>query len=424
MATGHFLAATVATVALGAISSQCAAQVAGLPALGVSAPQIAAGVDERQVSLDVTGAYDSNVARSTAALAAERGIIQQDFYVVPSANALFSQVFGRETVYLDATAGYKAYAKNPILDRSTIAIGAGAVGQLSLCQGTVASAYDRSQADLSTLPVGVEGGRPVAAAKDTQTNAVVDFTAICGRSIGFAPTGNVSEAWVTNDNTAFSAINAHIFSGSGGITYRSPVLGSATVSGQYSKVEYPDRILPFGGGTVGVGFQTTGAGVTFARAVGSRLSGTASINYTHLEPQNGFTQGFSGVTYNADLSYALNPRLTLTGVVGRGVTPSNEIEASFMVAEIYGAQASYALGSRLTVSTGYSRTHDNYEGIVIPVTFNLTEQTINSFYGNATFQLNKRISIGPSINYSQRTANFAPFNYKDVLAAATVKSTF
>lgn len=420
----HVLAATAAAVALAMICSPCAAQVAGLPTFGIAAPQITPGVDERQIGLDLTGEYDSNVARSDAALAAARGVKQQDFSILPAADVLFSQVFGRETVYLDATAGYRAYDRNKFLDRSNIQLGAGGVGQVSICQGTLAGAYERSQADLSTLPVAVESGGPIIAARDTQTNAVVDFTAICGRSVGFAPTANVSEVWVTNDAASFRAIDANVFSGSGGITYRSAVLGSATLSGQYSQTTYPNRFVPIGSGSESLGFQTTGGGVTLARAVGSRLSGTLSVDYTRLEPGNGVTQGFSGITYNGNIAYALNPRMNVTVVAGRAVVPSNEIEASFMVSQIYGVEASYALGSRLSLATGYSRARQQYEGILVPVVFNLTDEDTNTVYGNANFQLNRRLSFIPSISYSQRTANYAPLSYNDVLVLVTIKSTF
>jgi Putative beta-barrel porin 2 len=422
LTSGPAIAATAAVV-VGMIGSPCVAQVAGLPTFGISAPQITPGVDEKQIGIDLTGGYDSNVARSDAALAAARGVKQQDVYIFPAADVLFSHVLGRETVYLDAVAGYKAFDRNSFLDRSNIQIGAGTIGQVSICQATVAGAYNRSQADLSALPVAVEKGSASFAAKDTQTNAVVDFNAICGRSIGFAPTMNVSEVWVTNDAVSFRAIDADVFSGSGGITYRSPVLGSATISGQYSKVTYPNRFVPgFGGESLG--FQTTGGGVTLARAVGSRLSGSLSVNYTKLEPGSGFTQGFSGITYNGNIAYALNPRLNLTLVAGRAVTPSNEIEASFEISEIYGVEASYALGSRLTLATGYSRNHINYEGILFPVTFNLTEQTINTVYWNGGFRLNRHLTLIPSITYSQRATNFAPMNYNDVIVAFTARSTF
>lgn len=106
------------------------------------------------------------------------------------------------------------------------------------------------------------------------------------------------------------------------------------------------------------------------------------------------------------------------------MTPSNEEEAAFVISEIYGAEATYTFGSRLTLATGYSRTHQDYEGILFPVAFNLTEQTINSVYGHANFQLNRRLSVGPSVTYSQRTSNFEPENYTDVIVAVTLRSTF
>jgi hypothetical protein len=164
--------------------------------------------------------------------------------------------------------------------------------------------------------------------------------------------------------------------------------------------------------------------VTLARAVGSRLSGSLSINYTKLEHGIDFSQGFSGITYNGNITYALNPRLSVNVVAGRAVMPSNEIEASFVISEIYGAQATYTLGSRLSLDVGYSRTHQDYEGLLAPVLFNLTEQSTNTVYGNTEFRLNKHLSFGPSVTYAQRTANFAPLTYKDVLVALLLRSTF
>ncbi|HEX4178117.1 MAG TPA: hypothetical protein VHY57_06745, partial [Rhizomicrobium sp.] len=83
-----------------AISTPCMAQMAGLPTFGISAPQGAPGVNQTQIGLDVTGGYDSNVARSSAAVAAERGVTPGDFFIVPSGDVTFTRVFGRETIFL------------------------------------------------------------------------------------------------------------------------------------------------------------------------------------------------------------------------------------------------------------------------------------------------------------------------------------
>ncbi|HEY2047823.1 MAG TPA: outer membrane beta-barrel protein, partial [Caulobacteraceae bacterium] len=423
--TLQVLPATAIAVALGVFATPCAAQVSGLPSFGIQPPQITPGVDEKQIALDVTGAYDSNVARSDAALAAARGVTPQDFYIVPGGDFTFSHSFGRETIYLDGSAGYKAYDKNTFLNRSSIELGGGGVSQISICQSTAAGAYSRSQADLSYLPVVVQNGQPAAIAKDTLTNATVNFTATCGRTIGLAPTMSVSEVWVTNDNTSLAAIDAHVFNGSGGVTYRSPVFGSVTINGQYSKTTYPNRFVPFEGGSTSLGYQTTGGGITLARAVGSRLSGTLSVDYTNLEPGNGVTQGFSGITYNGDITYAVNPRLNVAVVAGREVAPSNEIEASFTLTEIYGVQASYGAGNRLSFAAGWSHVHALYEGLLVPVVlFNLTDQTTNSVYGNATYRLNRWLSVTPSVTYSQRTANVVAYSYTDVVCAVTLRSSF
>jgi hypothetical protein len=326
---------------------------------------------------------------------------------------------------LEGSAGYKAYDRNTFLDRSNIEIGGGGVGQVGVCQSSATGAYSRSQADLNYLPVVVQPGQqPTIANKDTLTDATVGFTATCGRAVGLAPTASVSEVWIQNSAASFSAIDAHVFNGSGGVTYRSPVFGSVTINGLYSKTLYPFRFVPVDGGSTSLSYQTTGGGITLARAVGSRLSGSLSIDYTKLEPGDGVTQGFSGITYSGNLVYAVNPRLNVSAVAGREVTPSNQIDASFSLTQIYGVQASYAMGSRLSLQTGYSRTHQLYEGLLFPVSFNITEQSINSVYGNATYKFNRWLSVEPSVTYSQRSANVVAFSYTDVVCAITLRSSF
>jgi Putative beta-barrel porin 2 len=410
-----------------AISTPCVAQVSGLPTFGIQAPQITPGVDEKQIGLDLSGGYDSNVARSSEALARERGITPEDFFISPGGDVTFSRVFGRQTVFLEALAGYRAYVRNSILDRENVTLDGGAVGQVSICQTSLTGGYDRAQADLSYLLITVDG-KPAPVVKDTRQDGVVDFSATCGHSIGLAPTFNVSETSVTNSNPLYAEINANVFSGSGGITYRNPVLGQVSITGQYSDATYPNRLVPVvlgtGLGFTRFGYQTVGGGISYNRAVGSRLSGTVALNYENLEPGVGQTQGFSGLTYNANLSYQVTPRLSATLVAGKETMPSNEVQASFEINQIYGAQAIYSFGPQTNVGGGVSRTRQQYEGLLVPEVLNLTEASTNSVYVNATRKLNRRLSVGASLAYSQRTANFPGLSYSDVLLTLSARSTF
>jgi Putative beta-barrel porin 2 len=410
-----------------AISTPCMAQMAAVPSYGISAPQITPGVDQTLVGLDLTGGYDSNVARSSAAVAAERGITPEDFFIDPAGDLTVSRVFGRETIFLEASAGYRAYVRNSILDRSNIQVQGGGVGQLSVCETSLTGAYSRAQADLEDLVI-TTGGKPVTSIADARQNAIVDFTATCGRAIGFAPTFNVSESWQTNSNPEFQLIDSHIFSGSGGVTYRNPVLGQVSLTGQYSDIVYPNRVfdilVPAGLETVTFGFKTIGGGITYVRTLGSRLTGTVALSYEKLEPTVAVTQGFSGLTYNLDVTYQLTPRLSLTAQVAKATTPSNELDAAFSISQLYSAQANYAFGPQMSVGLGAYHNNQQYGGFLVPVVDILTEQTTTSVFGTVSRKLNRRLSVATSLTYSQRAANFPGLNYTDVLLSITASSTF
>lgn len=416
----------VGLVAACAVSTSCMAQVAGLPTFGMSAPQITGGVDEFHFGPDLDVSYDSNVARSSAAVAKERGITPQDFYVVPSGDVSFSHVFGRETVFLEAQAGYQAYARNSILDRENISIQGGGIGQIGICGTTVSGAYTRAQANLDYLIIESDG-KPAPTIKDARQNAIIDLTATCGRSIGFAPTFNVSETWLTNSSPLYALLDAHIFSGSGGIAYRNPVLGQISITGQYSNIQYPNRLIPevvpTGIQDDTYGIQTVGGGVTYLRQIG-RLTGTVSLSYEKLEPSVPVALGFSGLTYDVNLTYALTPRMNITALVGKATTPSNELQSSFSITQLYGLQATYAFGPRMSAQFGFSRTHQQYGGFVLPVTDYVTEQTTDDVFASVTRKLNRWLRVQSSLTYARRDANFAGLSYSDVLLSISASAAF
>ena len=382
-----------------------------------------AGARETDIDVGLVTTYETNVARSSAEVAAQRRIKPHDVNFRPTLNALISRPIGRETIFLSGAFGYDEYIRNHSLNSENIQFNAGALGRFAICQASLIGSYARQQRNLADLALAAPGGGPVSAGRDVVQDANVAFSTVCGRSTGFAPTISVSHAWSNNSLRALNTIDSESTNVSGGIAYRNAVLGSLTTFGQYSHTVYPNRPIPPGLGQPGrlYTFDTFGGGVTYSRAIGSRLAGSASLSYTDLQSSAG-TGGFSGFTYAVDLDYRVTPRIDATVRFERATQPTNRLNSTFEVSELYLAQLNYKMGPRIIWSAGYSHSHNRYGGIVLlPVVNDLTQETTDSEFGTVQFQVNRRISTGIGLTHLSRAANFPGLSYSDYLASFNIR---
>jgi hypothetical protein len=220
--------------------------------------------------------------------------------------------------------------------------------------------------------------------------------------------------------------DARTFSGSAGLTYQRPVLGSIRLFGALSQTNYPDRggLIGLRGAGVATGYQTLSGGVSYTRAVGSRLQGTLSVSYTKLNEQGSTLPGFSGATYSAALSYMASTRLHVSALVSRATAPSNRLNSTFAIDELYSGQVSYDLGPRLTVDSGLSFNHNTYNGVPYPLGFDLTDEKIYTVFGDVTFRLNRRLSLALDVHQLKRDANYPGLSYPETRVGLTARATF
>ena len=123
--------------------------------LSVAAQSVSSAIapGERIQDVDVSAEtlYDSNVAASQIVGGLRRGIRQSDVIFEPAINFNIARPIGRETVYLQGSAGYDFYARNSILNRENLNIAPGVLAPIGLCQTSVVGNYSRAQSDLSEL---------------------------------------------------------------------------------------------------------------------------------------------------------------------------------------------------------------------------------------------------------------------------------
>ena len=109
---------------------------------------------EYHAGVRVLGSYDSNIARSSKAAAALRGVEPEDYMLTPSATVSLVQPFGKQALFVDGSLGYDFHRENPQLDRQRHDIQGGFATITGPCHEALFTSYRASQTDLANLDLG------------------------------------------------------------------------------------------------------------------------------------------------------------------------------------------------------------------------------------------------------------------------------
>ena len=373
------------------------------------------GANRVNVTLSGTATYDTNVSRESSSEAALQDLHQSDVIYSPTATVDILQPFGRGSASLSGTASYNFYERNTVLNREALDLRASVAHPISFCNLTLSGDYQRG---LDQLP-----NVTAAQVQDVYTNGRVALDGQCGRSIGLAPIFSVSESWTDNSLKAFEASNARTTGATAGLSYQSPVAGVLSVSGVYQKTTYPG--VETGDGALhNNGYETNAVNVKYVRQLGARIQGTVSVAYTTVTSSQ--SSDFHGLTYEADLSYRANSRLSLEGSFNREVIPSNLIGASYQLQTDLTGRVNYQLGPRLAFSVGASQQVGDEDGI--PAQFALlvplAHYDMRSVFSSLKVSLTRKVTFTFDVQNDLRTTNQAAFNYSDTRASVTLSAQF
>lgn len=395
-------------------SAGCAVvALAYAPAFGQSAIEPADGVPGLHASIDSQFVYDSNVAESSAAYAAVRGLTLEDEILIPEATVSFLHAVGRYDIFADTDVGYKLYNQNHKLNSEIVNVGGGAKGPVGPCQSDVTGQYDRRQTDLLYLSL--------AETRNIQQRETLAADATCGAQIGLRPTLGVSETWGSNSNPVVMTANYQTFSGNGGLGYGNPSLGIVSIFGSYMSTDFPDASLPASLGYTRFGYNVYSGGVKYDRELGARIQGMVSLGYMSLVPDNPLGPRFKGLSYSGNLSFRVNPRITWAVAAARSIRPSLMQYSSYAVADNYNTQVDYHLRPRLTVSAGASYDKYNYQGVVLAGPLGLTNDKVKAVYGSVNYEPSRHLSLALDVRWRQRDSNIPGYNYSGTRVGLTLK---
>ncbi len=327
------------------------AMTLGTGILLCSQSAFAQNAEVRRINVSVSSSlnYDDNVLRQSGGLGNPLGFAAEDFRFSPSLNVDVFQPIGRAKLTLLGGAGYDFYRKNAALERERVNIRGNIDADIgSDCSTQIGLAYARQQSDLAELIV-------VARLRNRETTRMVSFGARCGSVIGLKPAISVDLS-DTKNSSIFREIGdfkSEVFNASLG--YLSPVVGEASVYGNYRRGSFPNRGI-FTGQAPRDTIDVYNFGVRFNRDIGVTLKGNVSIGYTFVNPATIGVQRFRGLSGTADITWQPLEQLQVLLGFARTVQQSNILNVSFTINDRYRASANYVLSPRFRLNSEFVQT--------------------------------------------------------------------
>lgn len=392
----------------GALHAQASSSVPG------ATPSSQSGsADKSSLTANVSARYESNVARiDDPVLLAQRGIAQEDVRISPSLQLDAARNIGRHLLGLRAYLGYDFYTRNTQLNRERLLIEPYAYVNLPVCDLAIDASVGRRLSELGDVVV--IGPDPTIGIDNTETTKRIVGRVICGESYGLRPTFEVERAVGDNSNPLRQISDYRITRIQPGVGYASPALGEISLYAVRQDTDLPNQLLPSGEIS---GFTLRGFGVSYRRAIGTRLNFNGSISHVEVTPYGGNQGSRSGINGSIALTLLASERLQFTAFANRSFTSTLTSNATYELQQGYGLTANYAVNDRLRIRAGGSYAPRRLFYVATPVGPFIERQTQTDIFAGATYNLNRRLRFTLDGGYQKRDADLNIFDYDGYYAA-------
>jgi hypothetical protein len=393
------------------------ASLTGLVLLPAAGPAFAQSATEpvTELSFDISGVYDDNLARSSDFLALQRGLSQDDFIVSPAVSLNIIRPIGTAEVALSGQIGYVFHSKNSELNRERIGLnGRGRVG-LGPCQVSPEVDFQRRQSDLREIVFLPAAGN--GSIKNTETVQSYGATIGCGRSPGLEPFAGVTYEKASNSSAIRDRAEYNSLTYRAGIRYSSAALGELSVFGSRKETELSPLAFGAGGDPE---YRFDEVGVSFKRDIGARIQATASVGYGKLTSDNLFVDSFKGVTWDLSLNALVGANLRVTASTGRDVGNSLSSDAGFVVTKPHRVRLEYAFSDRARFDLSGGITTRRFGYTVVPSPNAITNETLRQIDGGLSYDIGRRMKVRVFGGYEKRNASGTLFDYSASFAGASL----
>lgn len=345
----------------------------------------------------------SNRSRGTGGLDS-----RSDWIFRPSVGVSAGRPFGRQRLFVSASASRSFHARNDILNRSRVSIDGGLAWALGArCGGRVQGGWSTREAFRDLFEDVVPS---------TTRNTRFFANAACQTAAGLAP--SLSYDWSRTRNRAievagfppvdrsFSDVESQGVSAS--LAYPLSVRGQVGVQGSWREFEFPNQLLPDGTRN---GNEILAGSVFLNYRLGSSLRANGSVGTTRVDPRDSLTASFSGLTYSAGLVWS-GPRLGANLSYGRSVSGSRGGTANYSISNSFNAAVTYRASERASAAAGYARVRQTNRGnLGFPETGRLEAFTGNRYFIGADYRFSRILSTSLDLNHQRRSSTPSQFDY-------------
>jgi hypothetical protein len=395
-----------------------------------------APIDGRGYSLNAQfdTLYDSNMLRLGNGFALRPGTQRADVRMSPMVTGRVGVPIGRQQFFAGVLIGGDIFAANGQLNRHRIIAGGGlnlAAGRA--CTATIAADFASRNILLSDV------AELIPNAQDTLGYGL---SANCATSTGLG--AGITVRQINTTNSAPSRIGFDVNSTliSPQISYGRPTLGQFSLTANLNYVTYPQRTILTTDGLIENDRVNIFSGrFGYQRMLGTRLSLTAGISYLQSSPQPnvilqedselGFffpleRSSFSGMGYDASVSYTPSPRLSAIVAFSRNSSASPNVGALYQVNTRFGADINYQLGSSIRLGLGGSYLINDYEGSFTSPTETIprSKDNIGRVYGRISYTPPRPWEVSLLLAYQSRVSDPAEFSFDSFSALLSLSFTF
>jgi Putative beta-barrel porin 2 len=399
---------------------------------------LAAGGRGFALKAELTTLYDGNMLRRGDGFAARPGEEKADYRISPSVSGEFGLPVGRQRIYVNGLVGRDYFVRNEQLDRNRYQLGGG----LQLAAGSSCTA----------LIDGDIGSRQILLSEvdtlvpNAQETLSYGASATCRSAVGLGFGGSIRRTQIRNDNATREVFDLDSTAYGLSVSYGMGSIGLFSLSGAITDVSYVGRqILTTDGQVMDDGLEIISGRLGYERAIGARLALALGLSYYESRPDPttvlaGVSVGlpptlvlvpvdrseFSGMGYDASITYRPSSRMVMVLAANRNVSASVNVGALAQVRTSVLFDVDYMLGSGLKLGAGGSYDEREYNNAVLTLPDRrLREQDkISRVYANIGYDTSRLLSLAFEVAYQDRRSLPVEFSFDSFSARLNVTLRF
>jgi hypothetical protein len=360
-----------------------------------------------EVGLNFDLRHLGNAARTSAPIAAARGLTLEDQRLTVGVDVTVSRTLGRNTLMLSGNVGYDFYRRNDRLNRERIGLRGEAGVNVGPCLAQVTAQLDRRQSDLDSIAlVNLPDEDSV---RNTETVQVYRVEGRCGYVYGLRPSLGYEHSRGDNSNPLRDISDYKGNRVFGGLAYDHPVVGKAKLTYERETIDFDNRAAtPL---ALATGYRVDELRLQLSRDIGTLLIAEAALSYNWLKPDNSAVPNFKGTTWRLGATIKPGNRLQIRALTERSLRPSLGAEALFMTQSLNEVRASLALSERLTASGGVSFSKRDYKGAQANFGPLLEEDKFRRIFAGMTMRTSRRLELSLEGGHEKRDGTGTIYDY-------------